>query len=84
MVISNIQKSFEKGSDWIIDSVIDHNNSILKLLLVIQYNCFQIKDYSLAGSSYIELPKELNHQRKGLINIQNIDDNGCFKWCLIR
>ena len=84
MVISNIQKSFEKGSDWIIDSIIDHNNSILKLLLVIQYNCFQIKDYPLAGSSYIELPRELNHQRKGLINIQNIDDNECFKWCLIR
>ena len=27
----------------------------------------------LAGSSYIKLPKELEHPRKGLINIQNID-----------
>ena len=28
----------------------------------------------LAGSSYIKLPKELDHPRKGLIDIQNIDD----------
>ena len=38
----------------------------------------------LAGSSYIKLTKELNHPRKGLINIKNIDDNECFKWCLVR
>ena len=38
----------------------------------------------LAGSCYIRLPKELNHPRKGLINIQNIDDNEWFKWCLVR
>ena len=54
-----------------IDSVIDHNISILK------YN-------PLAGSSYTRLPKELNHQRKGLINSQNIYDNEWFKWCLVR
>ena len=30
------------------------------------------------------MPKELDHLRKGLINIQNIDDNECFKWCLVR
>ena len=24
-------------------------------------------------------PKELDHPKKGLINIQNIDDNECFK-----
>ena len=28
--ISNIRKSVEKGSDWIIDSVIDHTNSVSK------------------------------------------------------
>ena len=32
----------------------------------------------LARSSYIKLP------RKELINIQSIDDNECFKWCLVR
>ena len=35
-------------------------------------------------SSYIKLPKELDHPRKGLMNIKNIDDNECFKWCLVR
>ena len=41
----------------------------------------------LDGNSYIKLPKELDHPRKGLIsNIQNTDDgdNKCFKLCLIR
>ena len=70
-VIRNIQKSLGKGSGWITDSAIDHTISISK------YNL-------LAGSSYIKIPKELDHPRKALINVQNIDDNECFKWCLLR
>ena len=70
-IITNMQKSLGKGSGWIIDSVIDHTVSISK------YN-------PLAGSSYIKLPKELNYPRKGLINIQNVDDNEYFKWWLVR
>ena len=65
-VILNIQKSLGKGSGWIIDSVTEHNISFSK------YN-------PLVGRSYIKLPKELDHPRKGLINTQNIDDNECFK-----
>ena len=53
-------KFIRKRTGWIIDLVIDHANSISK------YN-------PLAGSSYIKLPKELEHPRKGLIDIQNID-----------
>ena len=63
--MSNIQKSLGKFSGWIIDLLIDHTISISK------YN-------SLAGSSYIKLSKELDHPRKGLINVQNIDDNEYF------
>ena len=70
-VISNIEKSLGKGSGWIIDSVIDHNISIPK------YN-------PLTGSSSVKLPEELDHPREGLINIQNTDDNECFKWFLVR
>ena len=66
-IITNIQKSLGKGSGWIIDLVIDHTTSILK------YN-------PLARRSYIKVPKQLDHPRKGLINIQSIDDNECFKW----
>ena len=65
-IITNTQKSLGKGSHWIIYSVIDHTISVSK------YN-------PLAGSSYIKLPKELDHPRKGLINIQNTDDNERFK-----
>ena len=54
-----------------INSVIEHNINISN------YN-------SWAYSSYLKLPKELDYPGKGLINIQNIDDNECFKCCLIR
>ena len=68
LYISNIQKFILKGSCWIIDSVIDHDISISK------YNPF-------VGSSYLKLPKEIDHPKKGLINIQNDDGN---KWCEVR
>ena len=70
-IITNIQKSLGKGSGWIIDSVIVPTISIPK------YN-------TLAGSSYLKLPKESDHPRKGLINFQNINDNECFKWSIVR
>ena len=54
--IQNIQKYLEKGSGWIIDLAIDHNINISKHNL-------------LAGSSYIKIPKELYHPKKGVINI---------------
>ena len=38
----------------------------------------------LAGISYIKSPKEIDHPRKGLTNIQNTDDNEYIKWCLAR
>ena len=34
------------------------------------------------GSTYIELPSELQHPMKGLINIKN--DDKCFLWCHVR
>ena len=33
--------------------------------------------------SYFPLPKEHKNPMKGLINIQN-ENNECFKWCLVR
>ena len=65
-IITNIQESLGKVSGWIIDLVIDHTISISK------YN-------PLAGSSYIKLPKGLDHPRKDLINVQNTYDNECPK-----
>ena len=38
----------------------------------------------LVENSYMKLPKELDHPRKESINIQNINDNECFKWSIVR
>ena len=56
--------------EWVIDLAIDPNINISKC-------------NPLAGSSYVKLPKESNDPKKDLINIQNINDNECFKWCLV-
>ena len=37
----------------------------------------------LEGKPYIPLPKELQNNLKGLINLKN-DDNECLRWCHIR
>ena len=59
-----------RGSGWIIEL----NES--------QY--INISTYKpLPGSSYIDLPIELKHPRKRLINIKN-NDQKCFLWCHVR
>ena len=65
------KKYFGKDSGCITDSVMDANINISK------HN-------PLGCSSYIKLPKELNHLRKCLINIRNIDESECFGRCLVR
>ena len=59
-----------EGSGWTIERIEKHFINFVKY-------------QPLKGSSYIELPKESQHPRKGLINIQN-KDNECFRWCHIR
>ena len=59
-----------EGSGWTIESVDNH------YLNIVQYE-------PMKGSSYIELPQELKHHKKGLINMKN-NDNECFRWCHIR
>ena len=55
----------------IIDSVVDHIINISK-------------NNPLPDNSYIKPPKELDNPKNVPINIQNIDDNECRKWCLVR
>ena len=50
-IMSNTQKYLGQDSDWITDSVIDHNLDISK------HN-------HLPGSSYIKLPRELDYPKK--------------------
>ena len=68
--ILNIDKWVSEGSGWVIDRIDSH---------YINVTTYQ----PLNGSSYIELPIELQNPSKGLINIKNKDDE-CFRWCHIR
>ena len=70
MIMTKRRRYLAEDSGWIIDSVIKQNIYISK--------CKR-----LTVSSYINLPKKLNHSRKGLINIQSTNDNNCLKCCLV-
>ena len=69
-ILNMIAQGVSKGSGWTIESVDNH------YLNIVQYQ-------PMKGSSYIELPQELRHNKKGLINMKN-KDNKCFRWCHIR
>ena len=69
-ILNMIAQGVSKGSGWIVESVDNH------YLNIVQYQ-------PMKGSSYIELPLELQHHMKGLINLKN-KDNECFRWCHIR
>ena len=65
-----ILNGVSEGSGWVIDSI---NNHYINVTTYKRLN----------GSSYIELPIELQNSAKGSINIKNKDDE-CFRWCHIR
>ena len=69
-IVKAISQWLSEGSGWTISSVDNH------FVNLTQYQ-------PLKGSSYIELPEELKHPNKGLINLQN-KDNCCFAWCHVR
>ena len=69
-ILYRIDNWINQGSVWIIESI--------------EGFYLNVNSYSLLiGSTYNELPSELQHPMQGLINIQN-DDNKCFLWCHIR
>ena len=59
-----------EGSGWTISSIDEHyiNTGVYE---------------PTKGSLYIPLPIELQHSRKGLVNLKN-EDNECFRWCHVR
>ena len=69
-ILNKIAQWISEGSGWTIQLIENHYINIV--------------NYSpLKGSSYIKLPQELRNPQKGLINLQN-KDNECFRWCHIR
>ena len=69
-ILNMIAQWISESSGWTIESVDNH------YLNIVQYQ-------PMKGSSYIKLPQELRHHKKGLINMKN-EDNECFRWCHIR
>ena len=69
-ILYRIDNWINQGSVWIIESVEGF------YLNISAYN-------PLIRSTYINLPSELQHPMKGLINIQN-NDNKCFLCCHVR
>jgi hypothetical protein len=69
-ILSRIETFQNLGSNWIIMNIESHYVNIA------MYK-------PLAGSSYMELPKDISNCRCGLINMKN-DDNMCFVWCHVR
>ena len=69
-ILYTIDNWINQGSGWVVAEI--HN----------QY--LNVSSYSpLIGNVYIELPNELKHSRKGLINLQD-DNDKCFLWCHVR
>ena len=69
-ILNTIDKWVSEGSGWVINKIDNH------YINVTTYK-------PLNGSSYIELPIELQNPAKGLINIKNKNDE-YFSWCHIR
>ena len=69
-ILNRIARWISKGSGWVVVRIINF------YLNIVSYE-------PLKGRSYFPLPSELRHHRKGLINLQN-DDNECFRWCHVR
>ena len=69
-ILNFIDVWMSEGSGWTIERIEKYFINFVK------YQPFK-------GSSYAKLPKELQNSLKGLINIEN-KDNECFRWCHIR
>ena len=92
-ILNKVAQWISEGSGWMTSSVDDHylsnnnnNNNIINNINNINNNKFTnniVKYQPMQGSSYIQLPNELQNSSKAFINIKN-DDNECFRWCHIR
>ena len=69
-IIYRLDNWISNGSGWIAEEIYGQYLNVSSYL-------------PLSGSTYIKLPIELQHNKKGLVNIQN-GDNNCFKWCHVR
>ena len=81
---SEIKSNIKIAQEVLIDKI--SNSQIIKgsgwlFVKILKVNIGLAKYKPMAGSSYIELPKELVAKR-AVINVQN-KDNECFKWAML-
>ena len=69
-ILNRIGVWLSEGSGWTVSSIDEH------FINTVVYE-------PIRGNSYIPLPVKLQNSAKGLINLQN-KDNECFRWCHIR
>ena len=69
-ILNGIGVWLSEGSGWTVSSINEH------YINIVVYE-------PMRGNSYIPLPVKLQNSAKGLINLQN-KDNECFRWCHIR
>ena len=69
-IIFRLENWISHGNGWIVEEIVSQYLNLSSYL-------------PLIGSTYVNLPKELSHSKKGLTNIQN-DDSKCFLWCHVR
>ena len=69
-ILNGIGVWLSEGSGWTVSSINEH------YINIVVYE-------PMRGNSYIPLPVTLQNSAKGLINLQNKDDE-CFRWCHIR
>ena len=69
-ILNGIGVWLSEGSGWTVSSINEH------YINTVVYE-------PMRGNSYIPLPVKLQNSAKGLINLQN-KDNECFRWCHIR
>ncbi|CAG8458687.1 9700_t:CDS:2 [Acaulospora morrowiae] len=79
-----INATIEKGYNEIIDQIEDEAIQESGWSFVQTEEVFlEISAFRpLRGSNYLPLSEALDKPQLGLINLQNNDDNECFKWCI--
>ena len=71
-IIYRLENWISHRSGWIVEVIISQFLDVSSYL-------------PLSGSTYIKLPKELDHPMKGLIvKLIRNDENKCFMWCHVR
>ncbi len=75
LMIESQEEIVDTFGQWI------RNGSGWSILEILHQYLNMIEYRPLQGSSYVELPLKLRNSMKGLVNVKNMKDDECFRWC---